>query len=64
MKNLKSLLLSILITIVFGGLYYYIVYPAINITNFVFDVMPDQLCEYLKKHPNIVHKKGDKNGKN
>ena len=29
----KSLLLSILVTIIFGGLYYYLIYPAINITN-------------------------------
>ena len=36
MKKYKSLLLSILVTIVFGGLYYYIVYPAINITNLGF----------------------------
>ncbi|MBQ8535236.1 MAG: CvpA family protein [Bacilli bacterium] len=29
----KSLLLSILVTIIFGGLYYYLAYPALNITN-------------------------------
>lgn len=29
----KSLLLSILVTIIFGGLYYYLIYPALNITN-------------------------------
>ena len=29
----KSLLLSILVTIIFGGLYYYLTYPALNITN-------------------------------
>lgn len=32
----KSLLLSILITLVFGGLYYYLVYPALNVANIGF----------------------------
>lgn len=32
----KNVLLSLLVTIIFGGLYYYLVFPALNITNFGF----------------------------
>ncbi len=35
MKN-KGLLLSILCTLILGGLYYYVAYPALNLSNFQF----------------------------
>ena len=32
----KNIIFSLLVTILFGGLYYYLAYPALNITNIGF----------------------------